>query len=103
MKAEGWSTRSARRAGGDHLPKPLVELLDAAYETYRRGHPWVADFELSPKSVARTSYERAMTFVEYIGHYGCRSEACCCATSPTPTRRLRKTVPEEARTVELPT
>ena len=27
-------------------PKPLAELLEAAYEMYRRGHPWVADHEL---------------------------------------------------------
>ncbi|MDT5034836.1 MAG: hypothetical protein QOE03_21, partial [Micromonosporaceae bacterium] len=32
-------------------PKPLDELLDAAYELYRQGHPWVADHELAPKSV----------------------------------------------------
>ncbi|MBA2322463.1 MAG: DUF3516 domain-containing protein, partial [Pseudonocardiales bacterium] len=30
-------------------PKPLAELLGAAFDTYRRGHPWVGDFELSPK------------------------------------------------------
>ena len=30
-------------------PKPLAELLEAAYEIYRRGHPWVADYELSPE------------------------------------------------------
>ena len=46
-----------------------------AYEIYRQGHPWVADHELSPKSVARDMYERAMTFTEYVGFYGlARSE-----------------------------
>src|SRR6185312_14956852 len=34
-------------------PKPLEDLLEAAYETYRRGHPWVADYPLNPKSVVR--------------------------------------------------
>ena len=51
-------------------PKPLAELLEAAYEMYRRGHPWVADYELSPKSVVRDMYERAMTFAEYVSFYG---------------------------------
>src|SRR5260370_25173146 len=34
-------------------PKPLAELLDAAYEIYRRRPPWVADHHLRPKSLAR--------------------------------------------------
>src|SRR6516165_4019302 len=41
-------------------PRPLADLLEAAYDIYRRGHPWVADYELAPKSVARDAYERAM-------------------------------------------
>ena len=48
-------------------PKPLDELLTGALESYRRGHPWVADARLSPKSVVRDMSERAMTFVEYVG------------------------------------
>ena len=56
-------------------PRPLAELLDAAYEMYRTGHPWVADHELSPKSVLRDMWERAMNFAEYVAFYGlARSE-----------------------------
>src|ERR1017187_2660933 len=44
-------------------PRPLADLLDAAYDIYRRGHPWVADYAVAPKSVVRDMYERAMTFV----------------------------------------
>jgi len=54
---------------GVTYPKPLAELLEAAYETYSKGHPWVADHQLRPKSVVRDMYERAMTFVEYVGFY----------------------------------
>src|SRR5690606_34216879 len=43
-------------------PKPLEELLQQAFETYRSSQPWVGDFELKPKSVVRDLYERAMTF-----------------------------------------
>jgi superfamily II RNA helicase len=83
-------------------PQPLAELLDAAYQMYRRGHPWVADHELAPKSVARDMYERAMTFTEYVGFYGlARSEGLVLRYLADAYKALRQTVPEEARTEEL--
>src|SRR6185436_2845071 len=50
-------------------PKPLDELLEQAFETFASSQPWVRDFELSPKSVVRDLYERAMTFGEYVAFY----------------------------------
>jgi superfamily II DNA/RNA helicase len=83
-------------------PRPLAELLDAAYELYRRGHPWVADHELSPKSVARDMYERSMTFVEYVGFYQlARSEGLVLRYLADAYKALRQTVPDEAKTEEL--
>jgi hypothetical protein len=83
-------------------PKPLAELLDAAYETYRLGHPWVADHRLSPKSVARDMYERAMTFVEYVGYYQlARGEGLVLRYLADAYKALRQTVPAEAKTEEL--
>jgi superfamily II RNA helicase len=83
-------------------PMPLAEQLGAAFETYRRGHPWVGDFQLSPKSVARDLYERSMTFVEYVGHYGlARSEGLMLRYLTDAYKAMRQTVPEEARTQEL--
>ncbi|SHN21080.1 Superfamily II RNA helicase [Cryptosporangium aurantiacum] len=83
-------------------PKPLLELLDAAYQTYRRGHPWVADHELSPKSVVRDMYERAMTFTEYVSFYSlARSEGLVLRYLADAYRAMRQTVPEEARTEDL--
>ncbi|MGH3977709.1 MAG: DEAD/DEAH box helicase [Pseudonocardiaceae bacterium] len=83
-------------------PRPLADLLDAAFEMYRRGHPWVADFQLSPKSVARDLSERAMTFVEYVGHYGlARSEGLVLRYLADAYKALRQTVPDEAKTEEL--
>jgi superfamily II RNA helicase len=35
-------------------PKPLEELLLAAYDAYRRGHPWVLDHHLSPRPWSAT-------------------------------------------------
>jgi hypothetical protein len=81
---------------------PLADLLGVAYDTYRRGHPWVADHELSPKSVARDMYERAMTFTEYTGFYGLsRAEGLVLRYLASAYKALRQTVPEEARTEEL--
>jgi superfamily II RNA helicase len=83
-------------------PKPLADLLDAAYEMYRRGHPWVADHELSPKSVVRDMYERAMTFTEYVAYYGLsRSEGLVLRYLADAYRAVRQTVPEDAKTDEL--
>jgi superfamily II RNA helicase len=83
-------------------PKPLAELLDAAYDLYRQGHPWVADYALAPKSVVRDMYERAMTFVEYVGFYGLsRSEGLVLRYLADAFKAMRQTVPEEARTEEL--
>ena len=83
-------------------PKPLDELLTGALESYRRGHPWVADARLSPKSVVRDMSERAMTFVEYVGHYQlARSEGLVLRYLADTYRALRQTVPDEAKTEEL--
>jgi superfamily II RNA helicase len=83
-------------------PRPLGDLLDGAYEIYRRGHPWVADYELAPKSVVRDMFERAMSFTEYVGFYGLsRSEGLVLRYLADAYRALRQTVPEEARTSDL--
>ncbi|HEX5493438.1 MAG TPA: DUF3516 domain-containing protein [Mycobacteriales bacterium] len=83
-------------------PRPLAELLEAAYEMYRRGHPWVADYEPEPKSVARDLYERAMTFTEYVAFYNLsRSEGLVLRYLADAYRALRQTVPEEAKNDEL--
>jgi superfamily II RNA helicase len=83
-------------------PRPLAELLEVAYESYRRGHPWVADHELAPKGVVRDMYERAMTFTEYVAFYGLsRSEGLVLRYLADAYRALRQTVPEDAKTDDL--
>ena len=103
MKAEGIEYEERMQLLEDVTwPQPLKELLDAAYETYRRGHPWVADYELKPKSVVRDMYERAMTFTEYVSFYGLsRSEGLVLRYLADAYRALRQTVPEDARTEDL--
>ena len=83
-------------------PRPLAELLGAAYELYARGHPWVVDHELRPKAVARDLWERAMTYNEYVGFYGlARSEGLVLRYLADCYKALRRSVPEAARTEEL--
>jgi superfamily II RNA helicase len=103
MKAEGieYEERMALLDDVTH-PRPLNDLLEAAYQMYRRGHPWVSEHTLSPKSVARDLYERAMTFTEYVSFYGlARSEGLVLRYLADAYKALRQTVPEEAKTEEL--
>jgi superfamily II RNA helicase len=83
-------------------PKPLEELLAQAYETFATTQPWVRDFELSPKSVVRDMFERAMSFAEYVQHYSlARSEGLVLRYLSDAYRAIRQTVPDEAKTDEL--
>ena len=77
-------------------------LLEHTYEVYRRSHPWVSEDALSPKSVVRDMYERAMTFAEYVAFYGlARSEGLVLRYLGDAYRALRQTVPDSVRTDEL--
>ncbi|CAM3999079.1 DEAD/DEAH box helicase [Nocardiopsis rhodophaea] len=103
MKADGveYEERMERLEEVEY-PKPLQELLDHAYDVYRRGHPWVGDHPLRPKSVARDLFERAMTFTDYVGFYElARSEGLVLRYLASAYKALSQTVPEDAKTEEL--
>ena len=103
MKAEGIDYETRIELLDDvSYPKPLEDLLEAAYEIYRRGHPWVGDYAVSPKAVVRDMFERAMTFAEYVQFYGLsRSEGLVLRYLADAYKALRQTVPDEAKTEEL--
>ena len=83
-------------------PKPLAELLSAAFGIYRQTHPWLSEDDLSPKSVLRDMWERAMTFSEYVSFYGLpRSEGLVLRYLSDAYRTLRASVPAAARTEAL--
>ncbi|MBX7431092.1 DUF3516 domain-containing protein [Mycobacterium sp. Y57] len=83
-------------------PKPLEELLRHAYAVYVQSNPWAADGRLSPKSVVREMWERAMTFREYVSEYGLtRSEGAVLRYLSDAFKALRSGVPATARTEEL--
>jgi superfamily II RNA helicase len=103
MKAEGveYDERMELLEDVEH-PQPLRDLLEHAYESYRAGHPWVADHELRPKSVAREMFESAMNFHEYVAAYRlARSEGLVLRYLSDAYKALRQTVPEPARTEEV--
>ncbi len=103
MKAEGveYDERMAALEEVTH-PKPHDELLHEAFAAYASSQPWVADFELSPKSVVRDLYERAMTFGEFIAFYKlARSEGVVLRYLSDAYRALGQTVPLDLRTEEL--
>jgi hypothetical protein len=83
-------------------PKPLAELLTGAFAIYRQSHPWLNEDQLSPKSVVRDMWERAMTFTEYVAFYGLsRSEGLVLRYLSDAYRTLRSSVPDAARTEAL--
>jgi hypothetical protein len=83
-------------------PKPLADLLTQSFEVFASSQPWVRDFELSPKSVVRDMFERAMSFAEYVSFYQLqRSEGLVLRYLSDAYRAIRQTVPAEARTDEL--
>ncbi|OBB29877.1 DEAD/DEAH box helicase [Mycolicibacterium peregrinum] len=83
-------------------PRPLAELLEHTYEVYRQTNPWAADGHLSPKSVVREMWERALTFREYISVYGLtRSEGAVLRYLSDAFKALRSGVPASARTEQL--
>jgi superfamily II RNA helicase len=83
-------------------PKPLDELLTVTFETFASSQPWVRDFALSPKSVVRDLYERAMTFSEYVAFYQLgRSEGLVLRYLSDAFRATRQTIPDDAKNEEL--
>ncbi|WP_051191783.1 DEAD/DEAH box helicase [Microbacterium luticocti] len=112
-KARGEAVAAMKQDGLDYdqrmelleevtYPKPLDELLHQAYEVFASSQPWVRDFTLSPKSVVRDMFERALSFSEFVSFYQlARSEGLVLRYLSDAYRAIRQTVPLEARTSEL--
>ncbi len=103
MKAEGVEYEERIALLDDvSYPKPLEELLRHTFEVYLQTNPWAADGRLSPKSVVREMWERAMTFREYVSVYGLvRSEGAVLRYLSDAFKALRSGVPAAARTEEF--
>ncbi|WP_297081135.1 RNA helicase [uncultured Demequina sp.] len=83
-------------------PRPLADLLEPAFLTYRRVNPWILDAELSPKSVVRDMLEKAMSFRDLVSAYGLeRTEGVVLRYLAEAYRAMRQTVPAEHRTDDV--
>jgi hypothetical protein len=83
-------------------PRPLAELLEGALAVFGQTRPWIAEARLSPKSIVRDMFERAMTFGEFAAFYKVqRSEGLLLRYLSDAHRALRQTIPEASRTPEL--
>ncbi|MFC7220641.1 DEAD/DEAH box helicase [Streptomyces polyrhachis] len=103
MKADGveYEERMERLMDVSY-PKPLEELLSHAYDVYRRSHPWVGDHPLSPKSVIRDMYERAMTFSEFVSFYElARTEGIVLRYIAGAYKALQHTVPDDLKSEDF--
>lgn len=103
MKADGveYEERMERIAEVTY-PRPLEDLLAAAFERYCKDVPWARDFELAPKSVVRDMVETASDFKTYIGRYKiARSEGTLLRYLSDAYRVLDRTVPADKRDERL--
>ncbi|TSB31146.1 DEAD/DEAH box helicase [Streptomyces benahoarensis] len=103
MKADGveYEDRMERLMDVEY-PKPLADLLFHAYGLYRRSHPWVGDHPLSPKSVIRDMYERAMTFTEFTSFYElARTEGIVLRYLASAYKTLDHTVPDDLKSEDF--
>lgn len=103
MKADGveYEDRMERLMDVEY-PKPLEELLFHAYGLYRKSHPWVGDHPLSPKSVIRDMYERAMTFTEFTSFYElARTEGIVLRYLASAYKALDHTVPDDLKSEDF--
>ncbi|KUH59194.1 DEAD/DEAH box helicase [Tractidigestivibacter scatoligenes] len=103
MKAEGIEYEERmERAQEVTYPKPLKDLLDAAFAEYCEKVPWASDYCLRPKSVLRDMVETASDFKTYIGRYKiARSEGTLLRYLSDAYRVLDRTVPAEKRDERL--
>ena len=83
-------------------PKPLEDLLDAAFSKYCDAVPWARDYYLRPKSVLRDMLESAADFKGYIQKLGImRYEGILLRYLSEAFRGLDRTIPEDKRSEQL--
>ncbi len=103
LKADGYDYEARQELLEEVTwPRPLADLLEDVFTGELAAHPWLAETPVSPKSIVRDQFERAMTFAEYVAFYKLqRSEGLLLRYLSDAYRALRQTVPDSARTEEL--
>ena len=103
MKASGveYEERMERLAEVEP-PKPEAERLYESFDRFRVHHPWTGGDNVKPKSIVRDMLEQAMTFREFVNHYGLkRSEGVVLRYLSDTYKALIQNVPEDSKTEEL--
>ncbi len=82
-------------------PKPLEELIEACFTSYREHHPWVAEGP-SPKSILREMLEGGDSFATFVRRYRLeRSEGLVLRYLTDAWRTLDRSLPDDVYTPTL--
>jgi Domain of unknown function (DUF3516)/DEAD/DEAH box helicase len=97
LKAEGVPYEERiERLDSITWPRPLAELLEACFTTYRLRHPWVADGP-APKSILREMLEGGDSFSTFVRRYRLeRSEGLVLRYLTDAWRTLDRSLPDDA-------
>jgi hypothetical protein len=83
-------------------PRPCADRIDALFEAFATGHPWVSGESIAPKSIARDMFERYMSFDDYVRELGLqRMEGVLLRYLNTAYKTLLQTVPQEVKTEDI--
>ncbi len=83
-------------------PQPDADELYTSFNEFRSRHPWVGGDTIRPKSIVREMAEMAVTFREYIQHYGLkRSEGVLLRYLSDAYKGLLQMTPDDTRTEEV--
>ncbi len=83
-------------------PKPNKAFLYDSFNRFAERHPWVREYPVRPKAIAREILENYQSFEDYIQAYGLqRSEAVLLRHLTEVYKVLAQTVPPAAKTEEL--
>jgi superfamily II RNA helicase len=100
LKAEGvsYDERMNRLDEVTH-PQPIADYIHAAFDHFRRDHPWVGGDAVRPKSVARELVEDYLGFTDYVRRYGLqRSEGVLLRYLSQVYKTLDQNVPDQVKT-----
>jgi superfamily II RNA helicase len=83
-------------------PKPNAELIYNTFNEFAKEHPWIAQENIRPKSIAREMHEQFYSFSGYIKDYELqRSEGLLLRYLTDVYKVLLQTIPVGLRTPEL--
>jgi len=100
LKAEGisYEERMNRLDEVTH-PQPIADYIHAAFDHFRRDHPWVGGDAVRPKSVAREMVEDYLGFTDYVRRYGLqRFEGVLLRYLSQVYKTLDQNVPDQVKT-----